>query len=107
MVDSQVKAFYKFKGLVAEKHTSGQYLTDWVSAWKIMVIASTREEANVKAFAALGKATTGYHWVIKWGSIKECPHAGIITGLDLLKPFYRVTAQHGHFGWSYLPWEKY
>jgi S-adenosylmethionine synthetase len=33
--------------------------------------------------------------------------AGIITGLDLLKPFYRVTAQHGHFGWSYLPWEKY
>lgn len=52
MVDSQVKAFYKFKGL----------------------IASTREEANVKAFAALGKATTGYHWVIKWGSIKECPH---------------------------------
>ena len=40
MGDSQVKAFYKFKGLVAEKHTSGQYLTDWVSAWKIMVIAS-------------------------------------------------------------------
>lgn len=74
MVDSQVKAFYKFKGLVAEKHTSGQYLTDWGSAWKIDVIASTREEANVKAFAALGKATTGYHWVIKWGSIKECPH---------------------------------
>lgn len=39
-----------------------------------MKVVSTREEANVKAFAALGKATTGYHWVIKWGSIKECPH---------------------------------
>ena len=71
MVDSQVKAFYKFKGLVAEKHTSGQYLTDWGSAWKIGVIASTREEANVKAFAALGDATRGYQWVIKWQSIKE------------------------------------
>jgi S-adenosylmethionine synthetase len=32
--------------------------------------------------------------------------AGIITGLDLLKPRYRETAAYGHFGRDVFPWEQ-
>jgi S-adenosylmethionine synthetase len=31
---------------------------------------------------------------------------GIITSLDLLKPFYRQTASYGHFGRPEFSWEK-
>jgi S-adenosylmethionine synthetase len=32
--------------------------------------------------------------------------AGIVNGLDLLKPRYRHTAYHGHFGRKGFPWEE-
>lgn len=32
--------------------------------------------------------------------------AGIIKGLDLLRPIYRDTAYHGHFGRAGFPWEE-
>jgi S-adenosylmethionine synthetase len=32
--------------------------------------------------------------------------AGIIKQLDLLRPIYRATAAHGHFGRAGFPWEK-
>lgn len=64
----------EYVGFWGEIYGMESMLFEAQPVWKIMVIASTREEANVKAFAALGKATNGYHWVIKWGSIKECPH---------------------------------
>ncbi len=32
--------------------------------------------------------------------------AGIIKHLDLLKPIYKATAAHGHFGRDGFPWEK-
>lgn len=31
---------------------------------------------------------------------------GIIKHLDLLKPIYKKTARHGHFGRNIFPWEK-
>ena len=31
---------------------------------------------------------------------------GIIESLDLLKPIYRHTAYHGHFGRKEFSWEK-
>ena len=31
---------------------------------------------------------------------------GIITHLDLLRPIYRPTAAHGHFGRDIFPWER-
>ena len=32
--------------------------------------------------------------------------AGLIKHLDLLRPIYRPTAAHGHFGRPGFPWEK-
>ena len=32
--------------------------------------------------------------------------AAIIRGLDLLRPIYKDTAMHGHFGRAGLPWER-
>jgi S-adenosylmethionine synthetase len=32
--------------------------------------------------------------------------SGIIKGLKLLRPIYRHTAYHGHFGRSEFPWEQ-
>ena len=32
--------------------------------------------------------------------------SGIITHLDLLRPIYRATAAHGHFGRERFPWER-
>jgi S-adenosylmethionine synthetase len=32
--------------------------------------------------------------------------AGLIKHLDLLRPIYRKTAAHGHFGREIFPWEK-
>ena len=32
--------------------------------------------------------------------------SGIITHLDLLRPIYRATAAHGHFGRVRFPWER-
>ena len=32
--------------------------------------------------------------------------SGIITHLDLLRPIYRATAAHGHFGRDMFPWEQ-
>ena len=31
---------------------------------------------------------------------------GIIEHLDLLRPIYRATAAHGHFGRDIFPWER-
>jgi S-adenosylmethionine synthetase len=32
--------------------------------------------------------------------------AGLIKHLDLLRPIYRATAAHGHFGRAQFTWEK-
>jgi S-adenosylmethionine synthetase len=31
---------------------------------------------------------------------------GIIDSLDLLRPIYRATSYHGHFGRAGFPWER-
>lgn len=41
--------------------------------------------------------------------VRECfplKPSGIIAHLDLLRPIYRPTAAHGHFGRDIFPWEK-
>ena len=36
----------------------------------------------------------------------NCHPTALIRELDLLKPIYRQTAYHGHFGREGFPWEK-
>ena len=47
------------------------------------------------------------------GRLAECVRelfplkpAGLIKHLDLLRPIYRATAAHGHFGRDQFTWEK-
>lgn len=69
MSDSPI---FRFKGRAVTVDDSGYYYARWDIATPIEVLASTRPEANEKAFAMLGGSNRrGFSWRIKWDSMAE------------------------------------
>jgi S-adenosylmethionine synthetase len=60
-----------------------------------------------KAIATFGTETKSLPAIEKFAwSLLDLSTAGIITGLNLLRPIYESTAAYGHFGRKEFPWEK-
>ncbi len=97
---------------------SAAYMGRYVA--KNLVASGTCERALVQLAYAIGVAEPVSVHVDTFGTGKvdddklaACVRelfplkpAGIISHLDLLRPMYRATAAHGHFGRPGFPWEK-
>lgn len=73
---------FRFKGRATGQDPEGYYYPRWDQATPVSVLAQTRAEANMKAFALLGthprhgRSGFGDHrdtsgWALKWDSIEE------------------------------------
>ena len=69
---------FRFKGRATGSDPSGYYYPRWDHAQKVSVVATTKDEANNKAWAMLGRhprhgsfRSTG--WAIIWDKIDEEP----------------------------------
>jgi S-adenosylmethionine synthetase len=97
---------------------SAAYMGRYVA--KNLVAAGLCEKALVQLAYAIGVAEPVSVMVQTYGTGKVSDEriaaavrevfslkpAGIIKQLDLLRPIYRATAAHGHFGRAGFPWEK-
>jgi len=99
---------------------SAAYATRWVA--KNLVAAGVADRVELQVAYAIGVAKPLSLLVNTFGTAKnglteeqlvECVEnvfdlrpAGIIKGLDLLRPIYGPTASFGHFGRSQFPWEQ-
>jgi len=97
---------------------SAAYMTRYVA--KNLVAAGTCDRALVQVAYAIGVADPVSVMVDTYGTgrvseevltdaVREIfglKPAEIIETLDLLRPIYRPTAAHGHFGRDIFPWEK-
>ena len=96
---------------------SAAYMGRYIA--KNLVAAGVADRALVQIAYAIGMAEPVSVMVDSYGTgkvsderLSACVRelfplkpAGIIQHLDLLRPIYRTTAAHGHFGRSGLPWE--
>jgi S-adenosylmethionine synthetase len=99
---------------------SAAYAARWVA--KNLVAAGVARRCEVQLAYAIGVAEPVSICVDTFGTSKlddaalerlvrkhfDLTPRGIIDGLDLLRPIYRATAYHGHFGRedAGFPWEK-
>ncbi len=97
---------------------SAAYMTRYIA--KNLVAAGVCERALVQVAYAIGVAEPVSVMVESYGTgtvsderleaaVRELfplKPAGLIAHLDLLRPIYRPTAAHGHFGRDQFPWEK-
>ncbi len=97
---------------------SAAYMMRYVA--KNLVAAGACERALVQVAYAIGVADPVSVMVDTFGTgqvsderLTECVRelfplkpAALIRHLDLLRPIYRATAAHGHFGRELFPWEK-
>src|SRR5690606_35774215 len=97
---------------------SAAYMCRYVA--KNLVASGFAEKALVNVAYAIGVADPVSIMVNSYGTGKvsdekltECVREifplkprGIIEHLDLLRPIYRDTAAHGHFGRDLFPWER-
>jgi S-adenosylmethionine synthetase len=96
---------------------SAAYMGRYIA--KNLVAAGVADRALVQIAYAIGMAEPVSVMVDSYGTgkvsderLSACVRelfplkpAGIIQHLDLLRPIYRTTAAHGHFGRAGLPWE--
>ena len=97
---------------------SAAYMTRYIA--KNLVAAGTCKRASVQLAYAIGVADPVSVMVDTFGTgevseetlvevVRELfplRPAGLIAHLDLLRPIYRATAAHGHFGRDLFPWEQ-
>ncbi|TVQ90564.1 MAG: methionine adenosyltransferase [Deltaproteobacteria bacterium] len=97
---------------------SAAYMTRYIA--KNLVAAGVAERASVQVAYAIGVADPVSLVVHTYGTgrysdeqLTACVRelfplkpAGLITHLDLLRPIYRPSAAHGHFGRDIFPWER-
>jgi len=97
---------------------SAAYMGRYIA--KNLVAAGMADRALVQIAYAIGMADPVSVMVDSYGTgkvsddrLSACVRelfplkpAGIIQHLDLLRPIYRTTAAHGHFGRPGLPWEE-
>ena len=97
---------------------SAAYMTRYIA--KNLVASGACERALVQVAYAIGVADPVSVMVETYGTGKVSDErieaavrelfplkpAGLIAHLDLLRPIYRPTAAHGHFGRDIFPWEK-
>ncbi|TVR47387.1 MAG: methionine adenosyltransferase [Planctomycetota bacterium] len=97
---------------------SAAYAARWVA--KHIVAAKLAKRCEIQLAYAIGVAQPVSIKVDSFGTgvvddsvlaeavqaIFDLTPKGIITGLNLLRPIYRHSAYHGHFGRSEFPWEQ-
>jgi S-adenosylmethionine synthetase len=97
---------------------SAAYMTRYIA--KNLVASGVCSRALVQVAYAIGVAEPVSVMVETYGTgvvsderIEEAVRelfplkpAGLIAHLDLLRPIYRPTAAHGHFGRDLFPWER-
>ncbi|MFT4622912.1 MAG: S-adenosylmethionine synthetase [Myxococcota bacterium] len=97
---------------------SAAYMTRYIA--KNLVAAGVCTRASVQVAYAIGVADPVSVMVDTFGTgtvsderleaaVRELfplKPASLIAHLDLLRPIYRATAAHGHFGRDMFPWEK-
>ena len=97
---------------------SAAYMTRYIA--KNLVAAGVCERCEVELAYAIGVAEPVSVYITTFGTGKvaeekiegavrelfELKPAGIISSLDLKKPFYQKTASYGHFGRDIFSWEK-
>lgn len=97
---------------------SAAYMTRYIA--KNLIAAGVAERASVQVAYAIGVADPVSLVVYTYGTgrysdeqLTACVRelfplkpAGLIKHLDLLRPIYRPTAAHGHFGRDLFPWER-
>lgn len=97
---------------------SAAYAARWVA--KNVVAAKLAKRCEIQLAYAIGVAKPVSIKVDTFGTgtvdedrlaaaiskVFDLTPKGIITGLDLLRPIYRHTAYHGHFGRKEFPWER-
>ncbi len=97
---------------------SAAYAARWVA--KNLVAAGVARRCEVQIAYAIGVAEPVSIRVDTFGTSSlddgelerlirkhfDLTPRGIIEGLDLLRPIYRATSYHGHFGREGMPWES-
>ncbi|MEO0651380.1 MAG: methionine adenosyltransferase [Planctomycetota bacterium] len=97
---------------------SAAYAARWVAKNVVAAELATRCEVQLSYAIGVAKPTSVRVETFGTGKVSDeqlgaavnqvfdLRPAGIINGLDLLKPRYEQTAYHGHFGRADFPWEQ-